>query len=431
MARYLLAVSPLAGHVMPLLRVGADLRSRGHHVRLLTGAEYRDIIGDHGLCPAVLPAQAHPRAPLAANRDSTAAFASLVERWKFGRADMRSVFLTPMPAQYRALREQLHPQRFDAVLCDVAFSGALPLLLTDAPRPHVVACGVGPLTLSSIDAPPFGTGWQPRPGRNYRAMTWVVQRVLFADVQARLNTALRALGARRAPVFLPDWPLLADRLLQFTVPSMEYARRDLPRSVSFTGPVMPSPPPPHGGEVRWARLPHQYRTVVHVTQGTWNNSDLDQLIRPTIDAFADHDHVLVVATTGRPGRSALSGPIPRNAYITDYVPYPQLLPHVDVMITNGGYGGVHQALWHGIPLIVAGHNADKPEVAARVAYTGAGINLATARPTATAIAAAVKQVLSTHHYRAAASRLAEEIHRSRALDTIADILAGLPARTSS
>jgi UDP:flavonoid glycosyltransferase YjiC (YdhE family) len=148
-APYLPAVGPLAGHVMPLLRVGAGLRGRGHHVRLLTGAEYRDIIGDHGLCLAVLPAQAHPRAPGAASRDSRLTLASIVERWKSGRADMRSVFLTPMAAQYRALREQLHRQRFDAVFCDVAFSGALPLLLTDQPRPPVVACGVVPLTQSS------------------------------------------------------------------------------------------------------------------------------------------------------------------------------------------------------------------------------------------------------------------------------------------
>jgi UDP:flavonoid glycosyltransferase YjiC (YdhE family) len=431
MARYLLAVSPLAGHVMPLLRVGADLRDRGHQVRMLTGAQYRDIVGDHRLCPAVLPTEAHPRAPRAPSRDSRLAPASLVQRWKSGRADMCSVFLTPMPAQYRALRRQLHRQYFDAVLCDVAFSGAVPLILTDQPRPPVVACGVGPLTLSSVDTPPFGTGWQPRPGRNYQTMTWVVHRVLFADVQASFNTALRALGAREAPVFLSDWPLLADRLLQFTVPSMEYARRDLPSSVSFTGPVLPSPPPRRGVEVRWAGLPSRYRTVVHVTQGTWNNSDLNQLIRPTIDAFADDDDVLVVATTGRLGRSAIAGPIPRNAYITDYVPYPQLLPHVDVMITNGGYGGVHQALWHGVPLIVAGQNADKPEVAARVAYTGAGINLATARPTAAAIAAAAKRVLSTRRYRAAARRLADEIQDSRALDAIAETLAGLQARAAN
>jgi UDP:flavonoid glycosyltransferase YjiC (YdhE family) len=49
------------------------------------------------------------------------------------------------------------------------------------------------------------------------------------------------------------------------------------------------------------------------------------------------------------------------------------------MITNGGYGGVQHALRHGVPVIVAGETADKAEVAARVQYTGAGIDLGTAR----------------------------------------------------
>jgi UDP:flavonoid glycosyltransferase YjiC (YdhE family) len=42
-----------------------------------------------------------------------------------------------------------------------------------------------------------------------------------------------------------------------------------------------------------------------------------------------------------------------------------LLPHVDAMVTNGGYGGVQQALAHGVPLVVTGDSEDKPEVAAR------------------------------------------------------------------
>ena len=40
------------------------------------------------------------------------------------------------------------------------------------------------------------------------------------------------------------------------------------------------------------------------------------------------------------------------------------------MVTNGGYGGVQQALANGVPLVVAGDSEDKPEVAARVAVVG-------------------------------------------------------------
>src|SRR4051812_49851187 len=68
-----------------------------------------------------------------------------------------------------------------------------------------------------------------------------------------------------------------------------------------------------------------------------------------------------------------------------------LMPHVDVMITNGGYGGVQHAIRYGIPVVVAGESADKAEVAARVEYAGVGVNLGTAHPTPDRIAAAVRE----------------------------------------
>lgn len=52
MARYLLAASPLLGHVLPMQRIGADLRRRGHDVCLLTGAEFDERITKAGLLPA-------------------------------------------------------------------------------------------------------------------------------------------------------------------------------------------------------------------------------------------------------------------------------------------------------------------------------------------------------------------------------------------
>ncbi|MBV9512436.1 MAG: glycosyltransferase [Mycobacteriaceae bacterium] len=422
MARYLLAASPLAGHVTPLLRIGADLRSRGHQVRLLTGAGYRDRLRHHGIDAAALPLSAHPRQ---CKHHRGPGFSPLVDRWRAGRADMDSVFVAPMAPQYRALRRELDRGDIDAVLCDVAYTGALPLLLTDGPRPPVLVCGVGPLTLSSADTPPFGTGWQPRAGFDYRHMTWAVHRLLFADITARVNAQLGALGARHAPVFLTDWPLLADRMLQLTVPRLEYPRRDLARSVLFTGPVLPRPGRAGRGLPPWLPSGRRHATIVHVTQGTWTNRDTGQLLRPTLDALAHRRDLMVVATTGRRGVTTIAGTIPANAYVTDYLPYAQLLPHVDVMITNGGYGGVHHALSHSIPLIVAAHSADKPEVAARVAYTGAGVALSGVRPGASAIADALDRVLTTPRYRRAAAALGRDINATSAHDTIAEVLTAL------
>jgi len=75
------------------------------------------------------------------------------------------------------------------------------------------------------------------------------------------------------------------------------------------------------------------------------------------------------------------------------------------MVTNGGYGAVQKALSRGVPLVVAGVTEDKPEVAARVAWCGAGVNLRTGTPTAAAVATAVRAVLAADRYRVAARRL--------------------------
>ena len=362
MAHYLLAASPVPGHVLPLLRIGLDLRDRGHEVRFLTGEEFQSIVHDAGLRGEVLPPETEVRPPSRGNPVFSKA-PDLIRRWHRGRTEMSSLFAAPLAAQYRALQTVLAEcERVDAVLVDVAFTGALPLLIGDAPRPPVLVCGVSPLTVSSLDTPPFGPGWVPQPRVNYSTMTWVVHHVLFGSTQRRLNRALRGVHSRRSPVFLTDWPRLADRLVQLTVPGFEYPRRDLPANVVFTGPIF-------AGHVVREHLPAWWpdlltaRRVVHVTQGTWDNTDLDLLVGATLRALAHRDDVLVVVTTGGAPRDTLGDPLPANARVSDMLPYSALLPHVDAMVTNGGYGGVQNALSFGVPLVVAGDTADKPEVA--------------------------------------------------------------------
>ena len=161
--------------------------------------------------------------------------------------------------------------------------------------------------------------------------------------------------------------------------------------------------------------------MVHVTQGTLDNADLGRLLLLTVAALA-RDDVLVVATTGGPDPEPLRAGLPENVRLERFVPHDLLLPHVDAMVTNGGYGGVQQALAHGVPLVVAGDSEDKPEVAARVQWSGAGINLHTGKPSQAMVAQAVRRVLTRPSYRARARALQDEI---AACDPLRDITAGL------
>ena len=91
------------------------------------------------------------------------------------------------------------------------------------------------------------------------------------------------------------------------------------------------------------------------------------------------------------------------------MPYSELLPHVSVLVTNGGYGGLQQALAHGVPIVVAGATEDKPETAARVAWSGVGLRLREQCPDPGHVRDAVLRVLREPRYRARAQAIADEM----------------------
>jgi UDP:flavonoid glycosyltransferase YjiC (YdhE family) len=105
--------------------------------------------------------------------------------------------------------------------------------------------------------------------------------------------------------------------------------------------------------------------------------------------------------------------------VTSYLPFEWMLPRTDVLVTNGGYGSVNQALCFAVPLVAAGLTEDKADVNARIAWSGAGIDLATNAPTPQALREAVRTVLDRTEYRARAALLAGEFAR---IDTQAEIL---------
>lgn len=428
MASVLLCSSPLIGHVTPMLSVAAGLVERGHDVRFLTGQRYRDRVEDTGADFVPLPPEA--------DFDDTnldEAFPGRVglKGPKGIRFDIKEIFMRPGKAQYEAVLTALTERPADAVLAESLFMGAA-LLLSEprSKRPAVVNCGIVPLSLASSDTAPYGLGIPPMAGavgrlRN-RALLTLTQKIVFGPVQKYANAVALETTGRPFPTFFMDWPRAADCLVQFTVPEFEYPRSGLPGTVHFVGPVSQSGKDGAGDAAAdvlpdWWQELDAGRPVVHVTQGTVANRDFDDLIRPTIDGLANEDVMVVVSTGGRPV-AALAGPLPDNVRVASYLRYDELLAKTDVLVTNGGYGGVQFALRHGVPLVVAGETEEKTEVCARVAWSGAGINLRTNRATPEAVAKAVRTVLTDSSYREASGRIGSSIRRSRGVDELAELL---------
>jgi len=421
----LICSTPVHGHVTPLLAVTKHLVASGHRVRFLTGARYRVAVEEVGAEWLPLPVDADYD-----DRDMDAAFPGRVGlSGPAGiRYDLREIFLRPGPSQLAAVDAAIATERPDAVLVESMFMGALLLLCRPEDRPPVVNLGIVPLGLASRDTAPFGLGIQPKAGaagRLRNAMLGIVaEKVVFGALQRYARKLVRQAGGELRTSFMGS-PVLADAIVQSTVPSFEYPRSDLPGHVHFVGPVSRTTPsttePPE-----WWRDLDGTRPVVHVTQGTVANTDWSELIDPAIEGLAAEDVLVVVSTGGRP---VPPRDLPANVRIAPYLPYDRLLPLTDVFVTNGGYGGVHYAMEHGVPLVTAGLTEDKIEVTARVAWAGVGVDLHTDRPRPEHVRAAVRRVLDDPSFRERSAAIGRDIVASPGVAGLESVLAELVART--
>lgn len=392
----------------PLLAVVRTLVASGHEVRFLTGIRYRDAVEETGATWAPLPADADYD-----DRDIDDAFPGRVGRQGVDGAkwDLRHIFLDPAPAQLVAVDALLAQRPADAVLCESMFFGALLLLCRPrAERPPVLNLGIVPLGLRSRDTAPFALGIPPLPGPVGRIrnalLTWTAERHVFGDLHREAAALARAVVGGELRTHAMNYPALADAIVQFSVAEFEYPRSDLTVPVHFVGPVSianasAAPEPEWWGDL-------DGRRVVHVTQGTVADGDLEDLVLPTLRALAEED-VLVVASIG--AHELPPGSLPDNARVAPYLPYDRLFPRLSAFVTNGGYGGVHYALAHGVPILATGNTEDKAEVSARVAWSGAGLRLKprSGRADAAGVRTAVHRLLREPGFRENAERIGAAI----------------------
>ncbi|WP_432947642.1 glycosyltransferase [Kribbella sp. CA-253562] len=393
--RIVIASMPLAGHVGPLRPIARALVQAGHDVRWCTGKRFEESVSSTG-------ARYVPLAPeidhLSANLEDVFPERRGLTGLKGLKFDMKRVFIDPIPKQLESLRRAADEEQIDVLVADNAFSGAAAFHeLTGVPWASV---GVTPLTVPSRDTPPFGLGLLPKNGLSGRLRDRLLKSVfalVMHDVEAHHRHVRKQLGMGRpsATLLAGISPLLH---LQNGVTELEYPRRDLPIQVHFVGALVDGPSTPDDNlPAWWDEVVDRSVPVVHVTQGTIADADLEELVLPTVRALAG-ESCLVVAGTGRTDPETL-GDLPSNVRAVPFISHDLLLPHTSVMVTNGGFGAVQKALCTGVPLVVAGATEDKPEVAARIEWAGVGINLRTGKPTEEQIRNAVLDVLGNAEIR--------------------------------
>lgn len=397
MAKFLFFIQPAIGHVNPTLPISRKLVEQGHQVAWIAGKVFKHEVEKTGALYFPQPAAMDwGEQPLYEFFPELAKLQGLKQVLWYAKQTLDFI-----PLQLEAIDGVLEHFEANVLLGDLTTHGVYAKSeLSGIPCAMI---SVTPLALPSRDTAPFGLGLLPGKGPIAKARNWLlnylIDSVILRDVKAHAGKVRRQLG-------LPDLQGSISKalfprsclVLQLTTPAFEYPRSDQPKSIHFVGPVLPEGDPAFSQPEWWPDLMTD-RPVVLITQGTVATG-LEGLIEPAIQGLKNED-MLILAV---PVYGSMAQPVPANVRIGKFIPFAHLLPHVDVMVTNGGYGGTQMALAHGVPLVVAGATEDHMEVAARVEWAGAGINLRR-HLSPSSIRNAVKEVLHDPTYRQNAQRI--------------------------
>lgn len=451
--RVLVVCHGLSGHLVPLVRITDGLIKKGWQVSFLGPSSHRKRIEATGAEYIPLTGRADLNDKTYYENPPIPGYHALhwVER---GKIDLQCQCLEPLVEQWECLKSALvslnerSPQRQVIIVSEAFFLGIMPLkygatLPPGIPVPRSICVSITVPAIRSVDLPPFVHPLpfdQSEAGRERNRKIWERREKSTKPLTDLLDQKLLEAGATRtvgAPLLSGDNYTCHEAILQCGVPGFEYDRSDWPSDFRFVGLVQqgaaaaaadseqaattkpPDPAFPWWDELkRNSSLPRQdpkRRKVILVAQGTVEINPR-QLIIPTVQALADRDDMLVVAVLGwKDAKLSDLVQVPSNARIADYLSYDAALEHADVWVNNAGFGAVNHGIAHGVPMLVAGEGMDKTENTRRVTWSGIGVDLGTAEPSAQQVRQGIETILREPSF---SRRVHELQEQSRNLDCI-------------
>jgi MGT family glycosyltransferase len=399
--KILIASTPAPGHLNPLLSIASILVESGHEVAVQVNEDLHSAVeaAGHRFLSEIPNAQTSP----------CYYFENYPERMQkppgmeMTGYDLVHFFARNIAAQSASLKMALYDFQAELILADSLYWGTLPMLVGPRDkRPAIAHLGVSVVNIGSGKNIPMRPDETPEQREAERQLR---ERLMLHPAQQAVNAVLASLGYPALPCpILEAMTALPDLYLHPGIESFEYP--DSNSKVQYIG-ALPTPAGQPTLPQWWQHLDRTKRLVL-VTQGTIANRDFSQVIAPALVALGGRDDVTIIVTTGGQPAEAIPVAIPANARITSFLPYAQIMPEIDLLITNGGYGTVNMAISHGIPIISAGLTEDKEEVSAHVQWSGAGIDLRTNHAAPEAIRQAVDEIFTQPGYRERAQQLSLE-----------------------
>ena len=402
MSKIICLAASVEGHVSPFIPIVSNFVKQGHDVLFITGKKFKQRVENTGATFIPVPAKWDT-----GDQEVYDMFPDLKKQKGLAQIKLylKLTLLDPAIDVLNELKDVLAKFPADIVICDT-FSIAAPWLNEMGGPPNVLL-SILPLHLPGKNIAPYGLGLLP--GKTVFSklrndlLSFLIEKLLFKDVLNHANEIRKQLGLPAYKKnFINEAYLKNNFILHISSPAFEYSRTELPPNFRFIGPVL-TPPNEDYIKPDWWQKMEKDIPVILINQGTVAKN-YDDLILPAIEALKNEKMTLIAV----PVKKGELNKLPNNTHVEPFIPFGNLLPHVDILITNGGYGGTQNALAHGIPVIIAGATEDKMEVAARVEYAGAGINLRKQKPKPKHIKRAVMKILSNPSYKQNVQRLKTE-----------------------
>jgi zeaxanthin glucosyltransferase len=406
MAKIALVCPPLPGHLNPMFALGRALQRRGHSAIFFHIPAIGDAVRAQGL--GFEPIGGIETDRLAASIAEMAVARGL-RSLKFAVECARKtaeLLCGELPAAFQKAQ-------VDLVLADqnepAAASVAEHLGLK-----YISVCPSLPLNREPNIPPPFvpwTSYWPGAWGRLRNRVAYRLSDLLIAPINRTLNRYRRSWGLR--PISEPDETFSPWAQLSQMVRELDFPRRELPKTFHYVGPFLDAEAP----AVPFPFEQLNGKPLIYASIGTLQDPN-SRHFHVIAEACAGLDAQLVIATGRDTALQGLAG----SPLVVKYAPQLELLSRARLTITHAGMNTVMQSLAFGVPMVALPITHDQPAIAARVAWSGAGMAMPIESITAGKLRGAVTRVMETPIYRTRAEALSKSIKAAGGVERAADIV---------